>query len=108
MNEPQSQHDWLEEALREQRYLDDAGFTARVVAALPRRQRRAWVRSAVLGGAAVAGCVVALVLLPAGKFTLDCVLSLATARTLSAALILPALLVAGLVAVSLLPVATEK
>ena len=44
-------------------YRDDNGFTARVVAALPRR-RRAWVRPVVLLGAVAIGAVLAVRWLP--------------------------------------------
>lgn len=108
MNE-QPQRDWLDDVLKEgPRYIEDNGFSARVVSALPRRKQRAWVRTAVLGGAAVAGCALGLVLLPGGKFVADCALQLATARTLTPSLIMPALIVAALVGTSLIPVATEK
>lgn len=107
-NEPQ--RDWLDDVLKDgtSRYLDDAGFTASVVAALPVRKQRAWVRPVILGGATVAGCVAGLILLPGGKFVTDCVLQLIHARALQPSLILPALVVAGMIAAAFIPVATEK
>jgi hypothetical protein len=64
---PQSEDDdgWLERALRDRRtddYIDDAGFTARVVQALPRpahgpRRRRWLIAGAVVLGCAIAGTV---------------------------------------------------
>ena len=60
MNPPDT-NDPLEALLREQNtYIDDNGFTARVVAALPRPQRRAWLRPALLLGATAVGYVLAL------------------------------------------------
>ena len=51
----------METILREQnRYVNDDRFTARVMAALPRRQSRAWVRPAVLLGAAAIGSALAV------------------------------------------------
>jgi hypothetical protein len=50
--------------LREQdKYIEDNGFTARVVAALPRR-RRAWLRPVLLLGAVAIGSVLAVLWLP--------------------------------------------
>ena len=55
--------DWLERTLRERRsddYIDDAGFTARVVHALPnpapKNRRRTWL----IAGAALLGCAIAV------------------------------------------------
>jgi len=105
----QPQRDWLDDALKENaRYISDNGFTASIVAALPVRQQRDWVRSVILGIAAVAGCVAGLVLFPGGKFVTDCVLQLVHAKALQPALIMPALVVAGLVGAAFIPVATEK
>ena len=55
--------DRLECLLKQERSapLADAGFSARVLAALPRENRRlAWMRAAVLAAAALAGFAVAL------------------------------------------------
>jgi hypothetical protein len=50
--------------LREQdKYIEDNGFTARVVAALPCR-RRAWLRPVLLLGAVAIGSVLAVLWLP--------------------------------------------
>jgi hypothetical protein len=57
--------DPIEMQLREQnRYINDDGFTARVIAALPRRRRFGWFRSALLLGAAAIGWVLAVLWLP--------------------------------------------
>ncbi len=64
MNPPET-NDPLDTFLRGQnRDIDDDGFTARVVAALPRRRRRAWLRPALLLGAAGMGYVLAVLWLP--------------------------------------------
>jgi len=61
MNTPEDPIDAL---LREQNtYVDDSGFTARVVKSLPRR-RRAWLRPALLLGAVAIGSVLAILWLP--------------------------------------------
>ena len=108
MTTPQN-NDWLESALREgQPYISDDGFSAQVVAALPRRQQRSWVRPAVLGTASVLACVVGLLMLHGAAFVGDCVIQLATARSLSWSLVLPAISVAALFTTALLPLATER
>jgi hypothetical protein len=64
MNTPEDQIDAL---LREQNtYVDDNGFTARVVKSLPRR-RRAWLRPIILLGAIAIGSVLAIYWLPWGN-----------------------------------------
>lgn len=66
MNPPE-ENDPVDALLREQNaYLDDAGFTARVVQSLPRR-RRAWLRPVILLGAIAAGSVLAIRWLPWGN-----------------------------------------
>jgi hypothetical protein len=62
MNPPDT-HDPLDSLLREQNtYIDDSGFTARVLAGLPRR--RAWLRPALLLGATAMGYFLALWWMP--------------------------------------------
>ena len=62
MKQPED-NDPIETLLRESNaYIDDDGFTARVVAALPRRRRS--VRSAALLGLLMVGIAVALLWLP--------------------------------------------
>ncbi|HTS16329.1 MAG TPA: DUF5056 domain-containing protein [Verrucomicrobiae bacterium] len=66
MNQPET-GDAVEKLLREQnQYVNDDGFTARVVAALPRR-RRSWLRQIVLLGAAAIGSILAVQWLPWGS-----------------------------------------
>ena len=63
MNPPEEK-DPVDTQLREQNtYINDDGFTQRVVAALPRR-RRPWLRSALLLGSAAIGWVLAVLWLP--------------------------------------------
>ena len=64
MNLPE-ENDPLDALLREQNaYMDDAGFTKRVLAALPRRRRRFPLRRAFLLGISAVGFVLALRWLP--------------------------------------------
>ncbi len=66
MNPPE-ENDPLDALLREQNsYVEDGGFTARVVKSLPRR-RRAWLRPAILLGATAIGLVQAIRWLPWGN-----------------------------------------
>lgn len=76
MNAPRSQPDadWLDSLLREdaQTYVDDTGFTGRVLQALPapnpmRKRLRRWVPAA----ATAAGAVLALCVLPGADLFLD-------------------------------------
>ena len=63
MNPPEEK-DPIDMRLREQdTYINDDGFTARVVAALPPRRRR-WLRPALLLGSATVGTVLAIQWLP--------------------------------------------
>ena len=55
MNPPES-NDPLDTLLRESdNYVEDQGFTARVLTALPPRRQRSWLRPALLLGATVVG-----------------------------------------------------
>jgi hypothetical protein len=66
MNLPEA-NDPVDALLREQNpYVDDAGFTARVVQSLPRR-RRAWLRPVILMSAIAIGSVLAIRWLPWGE-----------------------------------------
>jgi hypothetical protein len=63
MNPPEA-NDPLDALLREQNaYVEDGGFTARVIQSLPRR-RRAWLRPALLLGATAIGSVLAVLWVP--------------------------------------------
>ena len=62
---PPDTDDPLDALLREQNtYLEDNGFTARVMAALPPRRRHARMRTALILGATALGCVLAVRWLP--------------------------------------------
>jgi hypothetical protein len=64
MNTPEEK-DPLDTLLREQNaYVDDGGFTARVMAALQQRQRHSWLQPALLLGAAAIGAALAIRWLP--------------------------------------------
>ena len=60
----QVQEDWLDARLREEApYIDDDGFTARLMQQLPAAQpRRRSVRAAILIGITAIGCIVAFLL----------------------------------------------
>jgi len=63
MNLPET-NDSLDTWLRQQNaYIEDNGFAARVIQALPRR-RRAWLRPTLLSGATAIGFVLAILWLP--------------------------------------------
>src|SRR5580658_1914797 len=64
MNAPEEK-DPLDTLLREQNtYIDDGGFTARVMAALPQRRPYRWLSPALLLGAAAVGMGLAVRWLP--------------------------------------------
>ena len=75
MNPPDT-NDPLDALLREQNtYIDDNGFTARVIAGLPPRRRHARLRSSVLLGATAIGYVLALWWMPWGLLNPSVLLS---------------------------------
>jgi hypothetical protein len=62
------ENDPLDALLREQnQYVEDDGFTARVLTNLPRRHSWFWLRQIFLLGAAIVGFVLATLWLPWGK-----------------------------------------
>lgn len=68
MKQPDEQ-DPVDTQLREQdTYINDDGFTARVVASLPPRRRR-WLRPAVLLGSVAVGMALAVRWLPWGELS---------------------------------------
>jgi hypothetical protein len=88
-------NDWLDNALKhEDRYLDDAGFTARVIAALPARRKRAWLRPLLIAGTSIAGLLVALFVLPAENALVNGFVQLMRARSFSAVPLLPVVVIA--------------
>ena len=65
----QLQQDWLDKRLREEMpYIDDDGFTARVVQKLPAAQPRRSFRGAILLCAAILASVLAYFLSDGGRF----------------------------------------
>ena len=71
------------------KYRDDHGFTARVIAALPPR-RRAWLRPALLLGAVAVGIILAVLWLPWSSLSLP---DAATLRSLNTHVLMPWILV---------------
>lgn len=71
--DPEAQEDWLDAKLREDApYLDDAGFTARVVQQLPVRRRQSQkLRAAIILGITFLASVIAYVLTGGGAFLAD-------------------------------------
>jgi hypothetical protein len=60
--------EWMKRVMEGDRaYIEDDGFSDRVVGALPPR-RTFDVRGLVLAGSAIGACVLGLVLLPGGKY----------------------------------------
>jgi hypothetical protein len=79
MNETQ-QEDWLDRQLRDAApYIDDAGFTAQVVAKLPApRQKQVSLRGTILVLITLLGCALAYVLSDGGSFIVANIARLAT------------------------------
>jgi hypothetical protein len=70
--EEKLQEDWLDSKLRDEApYLDDAGFTSRVVQKLPARHVRRSYRAFMLIGITLAACVVAFWLAGGTNFLVD-------------------------------------
>ena len=66
------QDDWLDLKLREEApYIDDAGFTAKVVQQLPAPRRSRSSRHVILLGFAVIGALVAYLLSGGGQFVIE-------------------------------------
>lgn len=62
---PRDTDDPLDALLSEQNaYIEDNGFTARVISALPRRRRHRWWRPVILLGATTIGYILALEWMP--------------------------------------------
>jgi hypothetical protein len=68
--EPVNQEDWLDRQLREAApYIDDEGFTARVVQQLPPPRRgRDWLRAVILLGMTLFASALAYVVSDGGRF----------------------------------------
>jgi hypothetical protein len=64
MNPPEN-NDPLDKLLQEQNhYIEDAGFTARVMSSLPRPPRRFWMRPLLLSMVTLAGLILSIFWLP--------------------------------------------
>ena len=87
-------NDWLEDAIKhDDRYIDDAGFTARVVSALPARRKRAWLRPLIIGATSSVGLALAFWLLPSENYLVAGFVQLMRARTFSAIPLMPVMLI---------------
>ena len=76
--EEKLQEDWLDARLRDEApYLDDAGFTSRVVQKLPARQVRRSYRAFILLGITLAACFAAYVLAGGSSLFFDAFTSVA-------------------------------
>jgi hypothetical protein len=89
-------NNWLEDALRrDESYINDDGFAARVVAVLPPPRRKcAWLRPVILGAATAAGVALAFVVLPVPSYLAGSFVELFHARSLSAVPLVPVVLIA--------------
>jgi len=68
----QIQEDWLDARLRvEAPYIDDAGFSARVIARLPARRSRNYLRAIILLAATVLASAIAYVVSGDGRFIVE-------------------------------------
>ena len=70
--EEKLQEDWLEARLRDEApYIDDAGFTSRVVQKMPARQVRRSYRALILVGITLAASIAAYLLAGGSNFAFD-------------------------------------
>ena len=91
---PSEENDPLDALLREQNtYVEDGGFTVRVVKSLP-RCRRAWLRPVILLGATAIGSVLAIRWLPWGNMP---PLDLSAALSSDSQILLPWILLVSVV-----------
>ena len=66
------QEDWLDARLRDEApYIDDAGFTSRVVQKMPARQVRRSYRAFIMVGITLAACIAAYFLAGGSNFAFD-------------------------------------
>ena len=94
MNQPESD-DSLDNWLRQsEQYIEDRGFTARVVASLPRR-RRIWWRPALLLGSLAISSGLAVLWLPWGNLQVP---DLAALLALDISVLMPWVLITSVVA----------
>jgi uncharacterized integral membrane protein len=70
--EEKLQEDWLDARLRDEApYIDDAGFTSRVVQKMPLRQVRRSYRAFILVGITLAACIAAFLLAGGSNFAFE-------------------------------------
>ena len=70
--EEKLQEDWLDARLRDEApYIDDAGFTSRVVQKMPARQVRRSYRAFILVGITLAACIAAYLMAGGSNFAFD-------------------------------------
>ena len=70
--EEKLQEDWLDARLRDEApYIDDAGFTSRVVQKMPVRHVRRSYRAFILVGITLAACIAAFLLAGGTNFAFD-------------------------------------
>ena len=70
--EEKLQEDWLDARLRDEApYIDDAGFTSRVVQKMPARHVRRSYRALILVGITLAACISAFLLAGGSNFAFD-------------------------------------
>jgi hypothetical protein len=103
-------NDPLDALLREADiYIPDDGFTARVVATLPRRRRHSWLRLAVLSSATLIGASLAAWQLPSASTLLDAVpRSLTALQWQTTAILLPILAAIGALGWGVFAMVTEE
>ena len=90
----QRDNDWLEEVLRhDQSYVADAGFSARVIAALPRKRSLLWVRWLIIAGAGVIGLLIAWYMVPLPGWLMESFTQLLRARSLADVPLVPVVLI---------------
>jgi uncharacterized integral membrane protein len=70
--EEKLQEDWLDARLRDEApYIDDAGFTSRLVQKMPVRQVRRSYRAIILIGITLAACIAAFLLAGGSNFAFE-------------------------------------
>lgn len=83
MNKPTHDADWLERALNlDDDYIDDNGFTERVMQQLPSSHQHIWLEPVLLTGAALLSSLFALMLLPGAVTLYNQFLEFITAQSL--------------------------
>ena len=85
MTSDQREEDWLDGVLREQPdYIADAGFTERVMVALPESRRRRFLsRNVVLLAATIVSCIVGLILPGVASYVVSSLIGILTLKSFS-------------------------